>query len=203
MTAFKKLIEEARQQLLAAQAHLDIWEALHPTEQVVDVLNLYKGFFIPTRDAHRDRFFIKTHNVTDTDKRAPSFHRILRMIRGYPDLAPDVDLRDPSARLRKQRDVLSRIGTFRDKRVAHWDSDPPASSILLGECRKLLEELEDMFNVIHVSYSVVLDPGRPSANGIGGGKGSPGDGGGVSACHGQETRRLVAQSSNLPKIPLR
>jgi len=153
IAAFKKLIEEARQQLLGAQTHLDIWEALHPTEQVVDLLNLYKGFFIPTRDAHRDRFFIKTHNVTDTDRRAPSFHRILRMIKDHPDLAPDVDLRDLSARLKKQRVVLNRIGTFRDRRVAHWDSDVLVGSILLGECRRLLEELEDIFNVIHVSHT--------------------------------------------------
>ena len=53
---FKSLLNAVRLQLLDAQMHFDIWEELWPTQEKVDIINAYKGFFLPTRDAHLDRF---------------------------------------------------------------------------------------------------------------------------------------------------
>jgi hypothetical protein len=51
---FKSLLEELRKQLLDASIYFDIWEQLWPTTQVVDVINRYKGLFMPTRKAILD-----------------------------------------------------------------------------------------------------------------------------------------------------
>lgn len=42
---FEDVFEILRKQLLAASAHLYIWEKLWPTEEVVGVIGRYKGFF--------------------------------------------------------------------------------------------------------------------------------------------------------------
>ena len=52
----KSVLEELRRPLLDASMHFEIWEGLWPTKQVVDVINRYKGFFMPTRKAILTKF---------------------------------------------------------------------------------------------------------------------------------------------------
>ena len=56
---FENAFADLRKQLLDASVHLDIWERLQPTEEVVDIIRQYKGFFLPTSNAHIDQFIIK------------------------------------------------------------------------------------------------------------------------------------------------
>lgn len=112
---FRPLLEELRQQLLAACVHFDIWVQLFPTAQVVDVVNQYRGFFQPTREAHLDRFFIKIFNVVSSDPRSPSFYRIFKMLDNNPALASGVDVRSLRKSLKQHKEVLKGIKEYRDK----------------------------------------------------------------------------------------
>ncbi len=154
-TEFKSLLEELRQQLLAASVHLDIWKQLWHTKERVDVLNQYRGFFWPTRDAHLDRFIIKVSNVVSNDPRSPSFHRIFKMLDNNPVLASGVDIRSLRKRIKQHRKVLKAIKEYRNKRAAHWDTQERAQRkpVIFGESKRMLKELQDIFNEISGAHS--------------------------------------------------
>jgi len=147
---FRSLLEELRQQLLAVSVHFDTWVQLFPTAQVVDVINQYIGFFQPTREAHLDRFIIKVSNVISNDARSPSFHRIFKMLDNNPALASGVDVQSLRKRLEQHKKVLRRIKRYRNKRAAHWDTKEQAQRkpVLFGDSKRMLEELQDIFNEI-------------------------------------------------------
>jgi hypothetical protein len=152
---FEDVLEILRKQLLAACTQLYIWEQLWPTEKVVDIINRYKGFFQPTRAAHLDSLIIKVSDILSNKATAPSFYRILNMIGRNSNLAPDINVRAVKQRLRKHKRTSEAIKDFRDKRAAHWDTsveklDKP---VLLGRTKRMLKELEAIFNQISVSHS--------------------------------------------------
>ena len=150
VTEFESLLEELRKQLLDACIHFEIWEQLWPTEQVVDVINRYKGFFLPSRNAHVDRFYIKVCNVVSNRLSQPSFYRVFSMLNENATLAPGLDVRALKKQLRSHKNTLSAIRHYRNTRVAHWDTNIQAQQkpILLGDCKRMLEELQQMFNEI-------------------------------------------------------
>ncbi|MFC1977707.1 hypothetical protein ACFLWS_05535 [Chloroflexota bacterium] len=152
---FESLLEELRQQLLDASAHFDIWVQLFPTTQVVDVINQYKGFFQPTREAHLDRFMIKISNVISNDSRSPSFQRIFKMLDRNPTLASMVDVQSLRKRLQQHKKVIKRIKEYRNRRGAHWDTQERAQRkpVLFGDSRRMLQELQDIFNEISSVHS--------------------------------------------------
>jgi len=152
---FRSLLEELRQQLLAVSVHFDTWVQLFPTAQVVDVINQYIGFFQPTREAHLDRFIIKVSNVISNDARSPSFHRIFKMLDNNPALASGVDVQSLRKRLEQHKKVLRRIKRYRNKRAAHWDTKEQAQRkpVLFGDSKRMLEELQDIFNEISGAHS--------------------------------------------------
>ena len=76
----KSLLEELRRQLLEASMHFDIWVGLYPTAQVVDVINRYKGFFLPTTKAHFDQFCVRISNIISSDYRAPSLYKVFKIL---------------------------------------------------------------------------------------------------------------------------
>ena len=153
--SFESLLEEIRVQLLLAQTHFDIWEALFfRTEEETAVLDRYKGFFAPTIDAHIDRFFIRASNVVGNNPQAPSFYRLFRLIDKEDSLAPGIRLRAQRSRLTQlMRSILDRIKTFRDQRVAHWDTIANPEPVLAEEARSVLSELQDIFNDIHFAHT--------------------------------------------------
>ena len=152
---FENAFDILQKQLLDASTHFDIWEQLWPTEKVVDTLNQYKGFFIPTRDAHLNRFINKVNDILSNKPNAPSFYRILNMISRNSDLAPSINVRETKKRFRNHKKVLEAIKNFRNKRGAHWDTsveklDKP---VLFGETKRMLKELKNISNEISASHS--------------------------------------------------
>src|SRR4030042_1467725 len=147
---FRSFLEELRKQLLDASICFNIWEQLWPTAQVVDVINRYKGFFLHTRKALLDQFFVKVCNIVSNDRRSPSFYKVFKMLDTSPSLAPCIDVRALRKRLRKHRTVLTAIDNYRNTRAAHWDIDLAVEKkpVLYGDSKKMLKELQDMFNEI-------------------------------------------------------
>jgi hypothetical protein len=147
---FRSLLEELRKQLLDASTYFDVLEQIWPTAQVVDVINRYKGFFQPTRKALFDQFSIKVCNVVSNDLRSPSFHKVFKMLDTDPSLAPGVDVHLLSKRLKQHRAILTAIDHHRNTKAAHWDACRVASRkpVLYGESKRMLKELQEMFNEI-------------------------------------------------------
>ena len=164
---FENVFDILQKQLLDASVHFDIWEQLWPTEIVVDTINQYKGFFLPTRDAHLNRLIIKVSDILSNKPNAPSFYRILTMISRDSNLAPDINVREIKKRFKNHKKVLEAIKDFRNKRVAHWDTsveklDKP---VLFGDTKQMLTELKDISNEISSSHSGKVNAFRYSQQG--------------------------------------
>jgi len=152
---FEYVFEILRQQLLDASSHFHIFEQLWPTEKVVDVINRYKGFFQPTRAAHLESLIIKVSNIVSNKADDPSFYRILKMVGINSRLAPDINVREVKQRIKKHKKTLEAIKNFRNTRVAHWDTsiEKLEKPVLLGDTKRMLKELADIFNEISTSHS--------------------------------------------------
>jgi len=146
----KSLLEELRRQLLEASMHFDIWVGLYPTAQVVDVINRYKGFFLPTTKAHFDQFCVRISNIVSSDYRAPSLYKVFKILDANPSLAQNVDIRSLRKRLKQHRKVLEGIKFYRNTKGAHWDTGQviKRKPVFYGESKRLLKELQEMFNEI-------------------------------------------------------
>ena len=106
------LLEVTRLQLLSAQISFDTWLELVPTEDnnKLDILNTYKGFFVPASSAFLDRCFIKIAIVTDRKyKKAPSLHRVVQQLKLVPGLVTEGGIQDLTKRLEEQRSVEKRV----------------------------------------------------------------------------------------------
>ncbi|MBI4181076.1 MAG: hypothetical protein HY528_04020 [Chloroflexi bacterium] len=153
-TEFRSLLEELRKQLLDACIHFDIWEELWPTVEVVGTINRFKGFFLPTRNAHLSQFFIKVCNVVSNDPKSPSLYRVLKMLDNNQQLAPGINTRSLHKRLRQYRKVLEGISDYRNTKAAHWDTQQmeQRKPVLFGDAKQMLKELQDIFNEIHKAH---------------------------------------------------
>jgi hypothetical protein len=153
---FEYVLEILRKQLLSVSTCIYIYEQLFPTEKGVDIINRYKGFFQPTRAAHIDSLIIRVSTILSKQSTAPSFYCILNMIGRNPYLAPNINVHEIKKRLRKHIKSLKAIEDFRNKRVAHWDTsveDEEVDKPLLLDTKRMLEELEAIFNEISASHS--------------------------------------------------
>ena len=150
---FEDLLNRLRQQLLDAQTHFDIWETLYyRTEAEAKALNAYRGFFMPTIDAHVTRFYIKISNVVDSGVEAPSFRRLFRSIKRDSTLAPGLDIATLRRRLGKHSGLLKKIAVFRNKRAAHWDTESEAKPAPREPTRDLLKDLQDIWNEVSKAH---------------------------------------------------
>ena len=72
------------------------------------------------------------------------------MLNENATLAPGLDVRSLKRRLKSYKNTLSAIKHYRDTRAAHWDTEIQAKRkpILFGDCKRMLEELQQMFNEI-------------------------------------------------------
>ena len=158
---FKLRLDELRKQILEACVHFDIYEDLWPTKEKVDVINRYRGYFIPARLAHFNQFTIKISEIFSNRITAPSFHNVFKMLRIDPKLAPGIELQSLAKRLRQHKKTIEAITNYRNGSAAHsdvvWGSEgkislneekPERKPILFGNTKKMLDDIKEIFNKI-------------------------------------------------------
>jgi hypothetical protein len=153
---FEHVVEILRQQLLGASSNFYIYEKLWPTERVVDVINRYIGFFQPARDALLDCITIKVSDIVSNKADAPSFYRILKMVAINSKLAPAINVREVKRSIKRHGKTLEAIKDYRNKHAAHRITTVKkgkAYRILYLDTKRVLKELEDIFNKISGSHS--------------------------------------------------
>lgn len=156
---FENVVENMRNKIHEASVHFFIWEKLYSSEDVVDIVERYKGFFVPTRLAHRDRFVSKVSDITSTDIDAPSIYHVLKMIERNQELAPDVDVGELRRKLKKHKQILRAINYFRNKRVDHWNTtvEKMTQPVFYGRAKKMLEDLREICDEITGANSGDMD----------------------------------------------
>ena len=158
---FQYLLNELRKQILEASIHFHIWEDLWPTKEKVDVINRYRGYFIPARLAHFNQFTIKISEIFSNRITAPSFYNVFKMMKINPELAPGIELQSLSKRLRQHNKTKEAIINYRNRTAAHYDvvwgiegkislneEKLERKPILFGDTKKMLTEIKEIFNKI-------------------------------------------------------
>ena len=155
--------KEIAAELVMAYTHYHIWEQLWPsTEQLAKVLNRYISFFQPTRQAHVHQFFLCVAKITDKRKDSKSLWRLLDEVEKTPSLVSrnPISTATLRAQIESYNDVLKRIRTHRNKRLAHideshswpdsvmWSKNP----VTVSEAKKLLTDLEHVFNKLSSAH---------------------------------------------------
>lgn len=105
---------------------------------------------MPTRNAHINCFDIKICNVLSKKASQPSFYNVFSLINKNTNLIPGLDVRSLKMRLKRHNKTLSTIAEYRNKKVAHWDMviRVQRKPILFGDCKRMLGDLQDVFNEI-------------------------------------------------------
>lgn len=143
-------MEPIRVQLVEAQVCFDVWLDTFPTEEVVGLINQYKGFFMPARAAFLDRCFIKIANVTDKKgKKAPSLYRLLDRVEENPSLSTHLNVEHLRKRMDDNHEVEKKVRRYRDKRAAHREERASLQPVHIGEVRGLLQDTESVFNEVY------------------------------------------------------
>ena len=72
------------------------------------------------------------------------------MLDTNPNLAPNIDVQSLRRRLKQHKVTLKNIDDYRNTRAAHWDIDIAVEKrpVLYGDTKKMLKELQDVFNEI-------------------------------------------------------
>ena len=159
---FKRWRQAIAEELIAAYTHYHIWEQLWPSEESVRVLNQFRVFFHYTIAAHSQLFLLRVTKITEDRRDSINLWRLLDEVERQPTLVPGFsrgEVKQIRRKLRAQDDVLRRIRTHRDKRIAHVDerhSWPDSalwqdSAVTVSEAKVLLQDLEDIFN--RLSYA--------------------------------------------------
>ncbi|MCH7971315.1 MAG: hypothetical protein IH960_09805 [Chloroflexi bacterium] len=127
-------------------AYFELW----PSDERVVILNRYKGFFWPTREALRQTMLMATSRIVDTDNRTIGIPVIVNAIRCNPELLPHASddllgkLENRSAEI---SETVVKLTKLRNRRLAHWDRGefelPPIEK---QEMDRLIEQSKELFN---------------------------------------------------------
>ena len=101
-------LQELQSQLFLCIIAYEVYIGIWPTEQIVDVLNRHRGFFIPVRNSLWQAIMMGLAKVFDRDKRTMSLRNLLRTAEQQMDkLVPHLaikDIQDMNARLSRHEE---------------------------------------------------------------------------------------------------
>lgn len=142
-----QLQREIFRAILSYQARLALWE----TPEAVDILNRYRGFFIPVRDALYGTMVMGFAKVFDRDSRTMSLKTLMKIAKAnVAQLVPNMtreDIEQLEHRVSEHNGVLREIKRLRDQHLAHLDANPePGLPLIKKDLDQMIETLKEVFN---------------------------------------------------------
>ncbi len=126
-------------------AYFETW----PTEERVDDINRYRGYFLPVRSAMQQNMLLAPARIVDKDTRTASFPNLIAAIKANPNLLPHADsdlLEILEQRVAKIAQTIEKLITIRNKTLAHKDREGDVPSVTKAELDQLIEELVAVSN---------------------------------------------------------
>ena len=170
--------------LLEAEYNLHVWLELFPIEERVQILNRYRGFFIPTIKAHKDMLYVNLCKILEYSKDSYNFNYLFNLVkRLYPTV---IDIESERQKIfTNHAKTIENAKRYRDRQIAHVDRRliplkakkpgdklDPEIGITLGEIKSLIKTLETSIGEIstktlrrHLSFR--LDRAQDSSSVIG------------------------------------
>ena len=159
---FKQWLKQIIEELVWANCYFKVWEQLWPsTEEIAHVENLYLNFFQLTRTAHNNQFLLQLSKILDHHKDSINIFKLIKMVEKQPGLITEksLDIDALKAKLSEKEEVLKRLRTLRDKKLAHIDekfhinaSLQKSNQFHVGEARTLLNDLAEILTEISVAH---------------------------------------------------
>lgn len=154
---FARQLNELQREVFHAIVSYQVRLALRETPEVVDILNRYRGFFIPVRDALYETMVIGFAKVFDRDSRTMSLKNLMRIAKGnVAQLVPNMTIEkieELERRLSQHDAVLKAIKKLRDQHFAHLDASPePELPLIKRDMEQMIETLKDVFNQLSAGH---------------------------------------------------
>lgn len=149
---FKRQLTELGTVITDGIAYFSAWRGLMVEDEVsAHALNRYRGLFLPARNALLWMTFMQFAKVFDRDPRTVSLRNLVTAAeKDHEHLTPyatEGDLQRLSKQIDASDDILTRLKSLRDQRIAHHDAIRAGDTRLLyGEMRQLVEEVKQTYN---------------------------------------------------------
>ena len=148
---FARQLNELQREIFRAIISYEVRLALWETPEVVDILNRYRGFFVPVRDALHGTMVIGFAKVFDKDTRTMSLKNLLKVAsEDAGELVPNMmrrDIEQLEERLSQHDAALEAIKRLRHQHLVHRDAKPePQLPLIKKDVDQMIETLKDVFN---------------------------------------------------------
>ena len=167
---FRNHLLGLRKTILDGISYFVVWQALN-IEYEDSIQNLhsqkgfwvrYRGFFAPARNALLWSTLMQLSKAFDKHPKAVSFDNLLVRARNNPKVltpyATKDSLEDIQVKIYKNFELLKRLKEYRNKKLAHLDSEYNGNiAITLKDLSTLIEETKSIFNSLKFSYDGKYD----------------------------------------------
>ena len=149
---FKRQLDALRTIITDGIAYFSVWRGLMVEDEVsAHALNRYRGLFLPARNALLWMAFIQFSKVFDPDTRTINLRNLLTAAKAdRENLTPhanEENLQKLEEQIDTNEDLLQRLKSLRDQRIAHHDANITGDTRLLyGETQRLVEEVKSICN---------------------------------------------------------
>jgi len=149
---YRKQLSELRTIIKDGITCLSAWHGLaNLDDNMAHALSRYRGFFLPARLSLKHMALQQFANVFDRNPRAVSLRNLLSAAKNNPKLlapyAKEHDLQDIESKINDNEELLSHLKTFRDQRLAHYDSViSEDTSLTFGQVKQLINDVKDMYD---------------------------------------------------------
>jgi len=151
---FKRQLGELRDIITDGIAYFSAWyEMANLSEGEAHALNRYRGFFLPVQKSLNNMALLQIAKVFDRNPRTVSLHSLLSAAKSNPELftphAEEHELQHFEGKIDSNEELLNRLKSYRDQRLAHHDSAITRdTSLKFGQVSQLVDDVKDMYNLL-------------------------------------------------------
>jgi hypothetical protein len=151
---FKRQLDELRTIITDGIAYFSVWRGLMVEDEVsAHALNRYRGMFLPARTALHWMMLLQFAKVFDPDTRTISLRNLLTIAKADREsltpYASEENLQKLEEQVDTNEDLLKRLKSLRDQRIAHHDANVTGDTRLLyGETQRFVEAVKSMYNLL-------------------------------------------------------
>lgn len=148
---FTRQLDELQNFIGHGIAYFSAWHSLTPKDKTSsDALNRYNSFFSTAHNALLWAALMQLAKTFDPDRRTISLRSLLTAAKNdRKNLTPhstEEDLLDIERRIDDNEKLLGKLKRLRDQRLAHYDSTISEVSLNYREVKKLVKEIETLYN---------------------------------------------------------
>ena len=148
---FKDQLDELQKVMINVLTHYTVWLEMWPTEDIVDTLNHFKGFFFPVRSALLSMMVLECVKLFDRYSKTISLTNLLSEAKDAPsELVPHAEhgaLERLSEQISGLEQTLETLKRIRNQEIGHLDANPKGGEgPTLGEMENFLNVIQSVFN---------------------------------------------------------